>query len=136
MDPERLKNPGPADLRTFGLLFAGFVVLIFGLILPWRQILPWGIWAWLVAAAFAALALGRPLWLKGFYGVWIKLGMGINWVVTRVILGTVFFGMIVPMGLVMRLLGKDPMRRKTAPVADSYRVPSHERPRNSLERPF
>jgi len=129
-------NPTLVDLRTFGLLFGGFVAGIFGLLLPWRAVIAWSIWPWLVAAAFAAVALGRPAWLGGFYGLWMKLGMGINWVVTRVILGTVFFIMIVPLGLVMRAMGKDPLRLKPRAAGESYRVPSRERVRNHLERPF
>ena len=40
---------------------------------------------------------------------------------TRIILGVVFYGLFTPIALVMRLLGKDPMRR-FEPEAVSYRI--------------
>ena len=53
-----------------------------------------------------------------------------------IILAIVFFGVITPMGLFMRMLGKDPLRRKIDEQAKSYRVVSKARPKNHMERPF
>ena len=55
---------------------------------------------------------------------------------TPLVLGIVFFGMIAPMALVMRLMGKDPMQRAIDPNQNSYRVKSIKSPKEKLERPF
>ena len=55
---------------------------------------------------------------------------------TPLVLGIVFFGMITPMALIMRLTGKDPMRRAFDPDRKSYRVQSTKSPKEKLEKPF
>lgn len=66
---------------------------------------------WLAAAlALAALtALFPRIWVP-VLRVWLPLGHALGWVNTRIILGVVFFVMIVPMGWVLRRLGHDPLR--------------------------
>ena len=49
---------------------------------------------------------------------------------------TTFYIAIVPTGLAMRALGKDPMRRRFDPEAESYLIPSEAPPKDRLERPF
>ncbi|NBC14464.1 MAG: sxtJ, partial [Gammaproteobacteria bacterium] len=52
------------------------------------------------------------------------------------VLGLVFFLLFLPIGLVMRLAGHDPMRRKLDPDAATYRVPSRPQPPDSIEKPY
>ena len=47
-----------------------------------------------------------------------------------------FYGMFMPIGLVMRLFGKDGMARKLDEAAESYRVESAKPPAKNLEKPF
>jgi len=55
---------------------------------------------------------------------------------TRIILGVLFYVLILPMGLIMRLFGNDPMARKWDKSAESYRVESVREPKERLEKPF
>ena len=57
--------------------------------------------------------------------LWIRIGHVLGWINTRIILGVVF-----------RLFGHDPMRRKLERAATTYRQPSHHLPRERMERPF
>ena len=41
----------------------------------------------------------------------MKFGNVMNWINTRLILGVMFYGIFLPIGLCMRLFGKDPMQR-------------------------
>jgi hypothetical protein len=66
----------------------------------------------------------------------MRFGLLASRVMTPLVLGIVFFGMIVPMALVMRLMGKDPLRRPLDPNQKSYRVQSKKSPKEKLERPF
>lgn len=123
-------------LRTFGLMMAGFLGTIFGVIIPLlrRHESPSFIWA--IAAFFVAFALVAPNFLNPVYQVWMRFGLAMGWVQTRLILGLVFYIMMLPMGLVMRLRGHDPLRRNLQKQDASYRVSSKLRTKESLERPF
>jgi hypothetical protein len=60
----------------------------------------------------------------------------LGWINTRILLSIVFFGLITPMGVVMRRLGKDPMRRAVEPAASTYRVNRTARPPSHMLRQF
>ncbi|MGB5257494.1 MAG: SxtJ family membrane protein [Woeseiaceae bacterium] len=123
-------------LREFGLTTGAAIVVIFGLFFPWLLELAWPIWPWIIAAPLWLLALVRPEWLRRVYRAWMRFGLLASRVMTPLVLGIVFFGMIAPMALVMRLMGKDPLRRAFDPNQESYRVPSMKSPKEKLERPF
>ena len=123
-------------LREFGVTFGAAVVVIFGLFFPWVLDLAWPAWPWVIAAAFWALALIQPLWLRPVYRAWMRFGLLASRVMTPLVLGIVFFVIISPMAMVMRLMGKDPMRRTLDPDLESYRVKSTRSPKEKLERPF
>ena len=123
-------------LRDFGLTTGAAVVVIFGLFFPWLLGLGWPLWPWIIAALLWSLALVQPLWLRRIYRGWMRFGLLASRVMTPLVLGIVFFGMIAPMALVWRLTGKDPMRRALDPDRESYRVKSEKSPKEKLERPF
>ena len=77
-----------------------------------------------------------PATLRPVYTTWMKIGHGIGWVNTRIILGILFYVLILPMGLVMRLFGNDPMARKRDESASSYRIESISEPKDRLEKPY
>ena len=83
-----------------------------------------------------SLALFQPRWLRWIYRAWMRFGLLASRVMTPLVLGIVFFGMILPMALVWRLTGNDPMRRVLDPNQKSYRVPSIKSPKEKLEKPF
>ncbi len=132
----RIPELDSTGLRQFGLTFGAVFVVIFGLFFPWLLERAWPVWPWIVAAPFWALALVYPLWLRGVYRGWMRFGLLASRVMTPLVLGIVFFVMISPMALVMRLMGKDPMRRTLDPKQKSYRVKSTRSPGEKLERPF
>ncbi len=124
------------ELRSFGLIMAGMLILIFGLLLPWL----WGaalpLWPWIAAALFGVSGLLFPMVLAPAHRLWLHIGHGLGWINTRIILGFVFFAMIFPIGIILRLLGKDFMARRLNPDAQSYRVQSVKSPSHKMEKPF
>ena len=123
------------QLRHFGLLVGG----IFGAIglwpLVWRQQEPrW--WAVALMVALMAPALVAPRALGPAYRAWMKLAEILAWVNTRILLGFVFYVVVTPIAVLMRLLGRDPMRRALVPTEASYRVPCTPRPASHLLRQF
>jgi hypothetical protein len=135
-------NTDTRTLREFGLVFAGGLIVFFGLLIPWIFDKPWvwqeagARWPWIAAAAFAGTGLILPQLLKPVYLLWMKLGHVLGWVNTRIILGVLFFIVFAPEGLLFRLFGKDPMARQLDKTAATYRVASDKPPRERLERPF
>ncbi len=104
--------------RAFGLVMAVALAIIGGVVLYGGG--PSAYW-WLgVSTAFLALALAYPRALKPFNGLWTKLGLALHAVVSPLIMGLLFFAVVAPTGLVMRLAGKDPLRLKRDPNATTY----------------
>jgi hypothetical protein len=76
-----------------------------------------------VSGAFAAVALAKPELLAGLNRQWMKLGILLGKVVSPIALGVLFYCVITPIGLALRLAGKDPLRLKRDPAANSYWIP-------------
>jgi hypothetical protein len=129
-------DPDKQELRTFGLVFATGIVLIFGLLLPWLFEHPWPAWPWIAAGILVTTALLLPPVLRPVYWLWMKFGHVLGWINTRIILGITFLLFFVPVALVFHLFGKDPMRRRLDPSASSYRIKSEHLPRERMEKPF
>ena len=123
-------------LREFGFTMAAAIVVIFGLLLPWWFDRSWPVWPWGVAAMVVAWSILAPRTLRPVYRGWMTFGRTMGRIITPVLLTLTFFITIVPTGLVMRAMGKDPMRRRFDPAAESYLVTSEAPPRDRLERPF
>ena len=127
----------PAELRRFGFTFAGAIAFVFGLVLPWLFDYGHPRWPWIVAAVISLPALLVPRALAPLYAVWMRIALVIGFVNTRIILGLLFFLIIWPFGLALRLAGKLQYQASTDAEAKSYRVSvSAERDREEYERPF
>jgi hypothetical protein len=108
---------GSSD-RTFGLVFSA-VFLLVGLWPAVHGRFPrW--WALGVAAAFLVTTLVWPRALTPLNRLWTRLGLLLHRVTSPVILGLLFYGTVTPMGLLLRLLGKDLLRLRFDPDAASY----------------
>jgi len=123
-------------LRQFGLVTGGIVAALFGLLLPWVFSLSYPVWPWIVAGVLAVWAIVLPQSLRLVYRNWMRFGLLMSKITTPVILGSVFFLLVLPMGLVMRLFGHDPLRRKWNSDSPSYRVPSSQNEKRRMEKPF
>lgn len=73
-----------------------------------------------LSAAFLILGLSAPKTLKQFYVSWMALAKALGWVNTRLILMLVFYAVFTPIGLCMRLFGRDPLDRKVEKTRQSY----------------
>ena len=104
--------------RSFGLIIAGALVVIALLPIIRGQEPRWFLFP--ISAVFALLALAAPRLLGPVNEAWHRLGLLLQKVVNPVVMGAIFALGIVPTGLVLRLIGKDPMRRKFDPQAETY----------------
>jgi len=71
---------------------------------------------------FALVAFLHPSLLAPLNRLWAKLGLILFAVVSPVTLAIVYYGCITPIGWLMRLTGKDPLRLRFEPEAKSYWV--------------
>ncbi len=116
------KNPSHRELSTFGALFALFFGLIGGLIW-WKFHAPTVAYAlWSVAALITILFYTiRPI-RKPIYLGWIHLAYPIGWVISHAAMAMIYCLVFTPIGLIMRLFGRDPMERRFDRSAASYWV--------------
>jgi hypothetical protein len=126
----------PKELREFGFVTGSIVAALFGLFFPWLLNTEIPLWPWVLAGILAAWAVVAPASLQPVYRGWMRFGLLIGSITTPLILGIVFFGVILPTGLIMRAVRHDPMARKLDEAVTSYRVVSRKNDVKSIERPF
>lgn len=123
-------------LRQFGLTTGAIIGVLFGLFFPWLLERPVPRWPWVIVGVLALPALAAPDALRPVYQGWMRFGLLMSRITTPVIMGIVFYLVITPMGLVMRLAGKDYMARRLRDPSPSYRIESAATPPKRLEKPF
>ena len=124
------------ELRKFGITTGIIVALLFGLILPWVFSKPIPKWPWAISSVLIVWALIAPGTLNIVYKTWMRIGLTLGWINTKIILGIVFYLVFTPMGILMRIFRKDPMRRKMDAGATSYRRISVKPPKEQMERTY
>jgi len=149
------------ELRSFGLFTAALFMIIFGFGLPllvepesatsldvwlleqlksfpvhpWLELYGLPLWPWGLAIFLGFWALVWPIFLYPFFRFWMALGDILGWINTRIILGFLFYVIFMPLGLIMRVCGYDPMLRKLT-SQKSYRQQSAVLEKNHMEKPY
>jgi hypothetical protein len=115
------------ELRSFGLIVGGIFLCIGLWPVMWQGTSP-RLWAVGVGAILSVLGAVLPNSLARIHKGWMFVGHVMGWINTRIILGLFFYGILTPMGLMARLMGKDSMHLKPMVNGDaSYRVPRASR---------
>jgi hypothetical protein len=107
--------------RQFGFLFTA----VFLIVALWPL---WPLWPhamprlpWLIAAgAMLGIALLAPRLLKWPNRGWMALGHFLGLINSKIIMGLIFFVVVTPIALLMKLFGKDPMHRRLDPSQDYW----------------
>jgi len=102
-------------LPTFAL-FVGFI-LWNKLQLPAVALTVWG-----VTLAISLVGLLKPKAIRPILLGWMFAAFPIGWVVSHVMLALIYYGCMTPIGLFMRLIGRDPLSRKLDRSAETYWV--------------
>ena len=98
----------PSSDRNFGLVISTFFLIVALWPLVHAEPVRW--WALGMAAVFALLALLWTAPLAPLNTWWTKIGVLLYKIVSPVVLGLLFYVTVTPIALLMRVLGKDPLR--------------------------
>jgi len=104
--------------RGFGLVLTVVFALI-GAFKLWHGHAVGVVWC-AVALAFLVLAVARPKMLAPLNHLWLKLGLLLYKIVNPLVMALMFYLVILPIGLLMRLFRKDHLSLKYDPRASSY----------------
>jgi hypothetical protein len=113
-------NPSRRELLWFGVIALAVFALIGGVVYWRAESLPWAAAVWCVGVAFSGLFYAvRPLRLP-MYRAWMYAIYPIGFAVSHALLAATFYLVFTPLGLLMRLVGYDPLRRPFEPDANTY----------------
>ena len=128
-------NPSRRELRQFaGIWFPAFFMLVGGLVWYHNGSMQLTAVIWGAALFVSVVGFFVPSFMRWIFVSWMVAAYPIGWLVSHVLLGIIYFLILTPIGLVMRLLAEDPMRRKFDRGAKTYWVPHN--PGGNMKRYF
>ncbi len=108
----------PPSARAFGYVLAA--VLLLGAGAAFAHDYAWAKWLLLAGVALAVAGQFAPFLLSPLNRLWMALGHLLGRIVSPLIMGLIFFGVVTPIAIIARWRGVDPMRRRFDPAATSY----------------
>ncbi|HSZ57787.1 MAG TPA: SxtJ family membrane protein [Tepidisphaeraceae bacterium] len=115
-------NPSRTELHWFGLLAAAFFAFAGVMVLRRTHSLRSAEIIWIASALLVALYYLIPPLRRPIYVASMSLTYPFGWILSHVVVVVLFYLIITPLGLLMRLLGHDPMMRTFEPGRQSYWV--------------
>ena len=123
------------SLRSFGLTIGAILVAV-GL---WPSLL-YGegirLWPIILGGAFIIAGTFSPRILRMIYGASMAIGVRLGRLNTLIILTVIYVVIFVPVGMVMRLLKRDPLQRAFETTTNTYRIVRQPRPGSHMVLPF
>ena len=104
--------------RNFGLVFGSIFLLVS--FYPLLQSLNIRLWALLVAIVFFVLAFFKPKYLSLLNKLWFRLGMLLGAIIAPLVMASIFFLTVTPIGLAIRFIGKDLLTKKLDKNSKTY----------------
>ena len=96
--------------RSFGIVF--FIVFLIVAIYPIFKSEDVRLWSLIISLFFLILGLINSNILAPLNKLWFKFGIFLGKIISPIIMGMIFFLVVTPIGLIMRLLGKDVLNLK------------------------
>lgn len=123
-------------IKKFGLSLSILMISIWGLGLPWFFSTHYPYWPWVTAAFLSLASLINALWITPIYIFFVYISHILGTINISILLGIVFYFIMVPIGFALKWLGNDPMSRKLETGRSSYRIVRNDSPKDRFERPF
>ncbi len=128
-----MKQIKKKDLVTFSLIWA-FIFFIIG-VYPAIKNGDIRIWPLVVGFLFLSLSKIKPTVLTVFYILWTKLGVIIGGIVSKLIMLILYFGLLTPISLILKILGKDLLAKKMDRRKSTYWINRETQPQ-SMKKQF
>lgn len=119
--------------RNFGLVF--FFIFLVVSIWPLTHNESPRIWSAIISLAFLILVLTRSKLLTPLNRLWAKFGIILGAIIAPIVMGVVFFLVITPIGLVMKIIGKDLLSIKYDKKKETYWV-KRDKPTSTMKQQF
>jgi hypothetical protein len=111
--------PLPSN-RSFGLL----CIAVFALLGLWQAWEGGSSWIWFgLAGTTGFVTVIAPGLLTPFNRTWMHFGLFLHKIVNPLVMGAIFFCVITPAGILMRIMGRDPLKRKYDRNEKTYWIP-------------
>ena len=104
--------------KSFGILFFFiFILIAFWPVLQNNSI---RLWSLIISFIFLFLAFVKPILLRPFYTLWMKFGEFLGKIIAPIVMAFIFFAVVTPIALFVRIIGKDLLRQKYKKNNKSY----------------
>ena len=119
--------------RNFGFVF--FIVFLIISLWPLQHEGQIRIWSIVISLIFLILSLMNSKLLTPLNQLWSRFGLLLGNIVAPIVMGLVFFLVVTPIGIVMRIMGKDLIRKKLNKNSKSYWI-KREKPIGTMKKQF
>ena len=119
--------------RNFGIVFFTFFLII--AIYPLLNNDEIRIWSLILAIIFLILGIFNSKYLLPLNRIWSKFGIILGKVISPIIMAFIFFGIVTPTTLVIKIFGKDLLRLKKKNKNNSYWI-NREKNNNNMTKQF
>ena len=119
--------------RNFGIVFfIVFLLISFWPILSGNEIRAWSL---LISIIFLILGILNSKLLTPLNKIWFKFGIILGRIVSPIVMGIIFFAVVTPIGIFMRLIGKDLLGMKFSKNKKTYWI-NREKIKTSMKQQF
>ena len=119
--------------RSFGLVF--FVVFLIVALWPLKYEEDIRLWSLVISIIFFILGVINSKLLTPLNKLWFKFGILLGSIVSPIIMGIVYFAVVTPTGVLMRLLGKDLLRMSKVKNTSTYWI-KRDKQKNTMKKQF
>ena len=119
--------------RSFGIVF--FIVFLIISLWPLINENPLRVWSIIIAIIFLTLGLMNSKILRPLNILWFKFGMLLGSIIAPIVMGFIFFVVITPTGLIMKIMGKDLLNNKYDNKKKSYWL-ERDKTKSSMKQQF
>ena len=133
MDSKFNDNIKISSNRSFGIVF--FIVFLFIALYPITYSEDIRIWSLIISFIFIILGLLNSKILTPLNKLWFKFGVILGKIISPIIMGIIFFLVVTPIGLIMKVLGKDLLRLKYNKKDNTYWIEKNG-PKSKMKNQF
>ena len=133
MDSKFNNNIKISSNRSFGIVF--FIVFLFIALYPITYGEDIRIWSLIISFIFIILGLLNSKILSPLNKLWFKFGVILGQIISPIIMGIIFFLVVTPIGLIMKVLGKDLLRLKYNKKDNTYWIEKNG-PKSKMKNQF